>query len=123
MHWATAKLITLDRVEGFLAQGWARHSDVAFAEKAKVLRRELPPHVVGAYDQLKTTHKEPVVGVFQEKCGGCHASLSSAALARLSEDNEACHCEHCGRFIYLAGGHNLTPSDQSHQLTGGHGRR
>jgi predicted nucleic acid-binding Zn-ribbon protein len=121
MHWTTAKLIALDRVEGILAQGWARHSQIAFAEKAKVLRRELPPHIVAAYDHLKTTHQEPVVGVFQEKCGGCHAPLSSAALAHLSEEHEASRCEHCGRFIYVAGSRYVAPSGQAHQLTGGHG--
>jgi hypothetical protein len=114
MHWTTAKLIALDRAEGFLAQGWAEHLQVAFAEPAKALRREIPPHIVAAYDQLKTTHKEPLVGVFQGKCGGCHAALSRTALARLSEDHEASHCEQCGRFIYLAAGHNLAPHLATH---------
>lgn len=107
MHWTTAKLIALDRVEGFLAQGRAKPSQVAFAEKARMLRQELPPHIVATYDQLKTTHKEPVVGVFQEKCGGCHAPLSKPALARLNDDKEVTHCEQCGRFIYLASGREL----------------
>ncbi|NOS70383.1 MAG: hypothetical protein HOP33_10685 [Verrucomicrobia bacterium] len=107
MHWTTAKLIALDRAEGFLAQGWVEHSQAAFAEKAKVLRRELPPHIIAAYDQLKIAHKEPVVGVFQETCGGCHAPLSKPAMARLNDDKEVSHCEQCGRFIYLAGGHDL----------------
>ena len=122
MHWITAKLIALDRVEGFLAEGWARHSEVAFAEKAKGLRQELPPHIVATYDQLKATHKERVVGVFQEKCGGCHALLSKPAMARLNDDKEVSHCEQCGRFIYLAGGHDLASSDQSAQISGGRGR-
>ena len=107
MHWITAKLIALDRAEGFLAQGWARHSEVAFAGKARLLRQELPPHILATYDQLKMAHKEPVVGVFQETCGGCHAPLSKPAMARLNGEKEVIHCEHCGRFIYLAGGHDL----------------
>ncbi len=111
MHWTMAKLIALDRVEGFLAQGWAQYSRVAFAHKAKALRRELPAHVVAAYDEIKATHKEPVVGVFQGKCGGCQTVLSPAALAGLSLDREVSRCEHCGRFIYLAGGRGLTAHD------------
>ena len=107
MHWTTAKLIALDRVEGFLAQGWAQYSRVAFAHKAKSLRRELPAHIVAAYDQIKATHKEPVVGVFQGKCGGCQTVLAPAALAGLSMDRAVNRCEQCGRFIYLAGGRGL----------------
>jgi hypothetical protein len=61
MHWTTAKLIALERAEKFLAHGWAAHSQVEFEQLAKALRCEIPPHLVVAYDQRKTTHKEPVV--------------------------------------------------------------
>jgi hypothetical protein len=114
MHWTTAKLIALERAEGFLAPGWAIPSQVAFAEQAKALRREIPPPLVATYDQLKTEHKEPVVGVRHAKCDGCHSVLSPAALARLSAERAASHCEHCGRFIYLAAGHNLAPHLATH---------
>lgn len=144
MYHTTAKLIALERTEAFLARGWPKGSprvvwsvcqskrcatfttrgeQTAFAEQAKTLRHEIPPHIVAAYDQLKVEHKEAVVGVFEEKCGGCHAPLSLTALKRLNAETEVGRCEHCGRFIYLAGGHNLAASGQSHQLTGGHGRR
>ena len=121
MHWTTVKLIALDRVEGFAAPGWAERSQLVFAEHARRLRREIPPHLVAAYDQLKAEHREPVVGVFQTKCGGCHTPLSPAALAHLSEEHEASRCEHCGRFIYVAGSRYVAPSGQAHQLTGSHG--
>jgi hypothetical protein len=123
MHWTTAKLIVLERAEAFLARGWPKGARATFDEQAKTLRQEIPQHIVAVYDQIKAEHKEAVVGVFEEKFGGCHASLSQTALKRLSEEREVSRCEHCGRFIYLAGGHNLAPSGQSHQLTGGHAKR
>jgi len=107
MHWTTAKLIALERAEGCLAPGWAIPSQVAFAEQAKALRREIPPPLVATCAQLKTEHKEPVVGVRHAKCDGCHSVRSPAALAQLREELEAGRCEQCGRFIYLAGGHDL----------------
>lgn len=144
MHWTTAKLIVLERAEAFLTYGWPKGSprvvwcvcqskrcatfttrgeQTAFAEQAKALRQEIPQHIVAVYDQIKAGHKEAVAGVFEEKCGGCHAPLSQTALKRLSEEREVSRCEHCGRSIYLAGGHNLAPSGHSHQLTGGHAKR
>jgi len=123
MHWTTAKLVALDQAERFLDHGWATHSQVEFELLAKALRGEIPPHLVTAYDRLKLEHKEPVVGVCHKKCDGCHASLSPTALARLSKEHEASNCEQCGRFIYLAVGHDLAPSDRSHQPTGGHSIR
>lgn len=107
MHWTTANLIALDRFEGFLTQGWAQYLRGAFVHKAASLRRELPAHIVAAYDQIKARHQEPVVGVFQGKCGGCQTELSAAALARLGKEREVGQCDHCGRFIYLAGGRDL----------------
>jgi hypothetical protein len=107
MHWTTAKLIVLDRVEDFLVSGQAQYTRVVFAHKARALRRELPAHIVAAYDEIKARHKEPVVGVFEGKCGGCQTALSAAALARLSKERELSQCDHCGRIVYLAGGHDL----------------
>jgi len=123
MHHTTAKLIALDRAEAFLAYGWPEGSQAIFATQAEALRREIPQHIVAAYAQLKAKHKEAVVGVFEEKCGGCHGPLSKTALARLNAETEVSCCEHCGRFIYLAGGHNLAPSGHPHQLPGGDARR
>src|SRR3989442_6003213 len=123
MFHTVAKLITLERTEDILARVWPKGSQTAFAEQAKVLRREIPQHIVAVYDQIKAKHKDAVVGVFADKCGGCHAPLCKAALARLSAETEVSRCEHCGRFIYLTGGHNFAPSGHSHQLTGGHARR
>jgi predicted nucleic acid-binding Zn-ribbon protein len=123
MYHTTAKLIALERTEAFLARGWPKGSQTAFAEQAKTLRHEIPPHIVAVYGQIKAEHKEAVVGVFEEKCSGGHAPLSQTALKRMNAETEVSRCEHCGRFIYLAGGHNLAPSGQSHQLTGGHARR
>jgi hypothetical protein len=120
MHHTTVKLISLQNAEVFLARGWPKGSQTAFAEHARALRHEIPPHIVAAYDQLKAGHKEAVVVVFGGKCGGCHAPLSKTALAGLNAETEINRCEHCERFIYLAGGHNCAPSGQSHQLTGGH---
>jgi len=108
MHWTTAKLIALERAEGFLAHGWTLPSQVAFAEQVKSLRREIPPSLLATYDQLKAGQKEPLVGVSQNKCGGCHSVLSPAALARLSKEYEISQCEQCGRLLYLTGGHDLT---------------
>ena len=119
MHHKTAKLIRLERAEAFLARGWPEGSQVAFAKQAEALRLEIPQYILAAYDQLKAEHKEAVVGVFQEKCGGCHLALSRSVLKRLSEETEVSRCEHCGRFIYLAAGHSLTLSENSHQLSGG----
>lgn len=123
MHHTTAKLIILERAEAFLAFGWPTGSQTAFAEQAKALRHEIPLHIVTAYDRLKAENKEAVVGVFEEKCGGCQTPLSQTALKRLSEETDVSRCEHCGRFIYLAGGHNLAPSSHSLQLPGGEARR
>ena len=115
MHWTTAKLIALDRAEGFLEHGWVLPAQAAFAEQAKALRHEIPPHLVAAYDRLKADHLDPVVGVFQGKCDGCHSGLSPARLAQLRAENEASHCEQCGRFLYLAGGHDLTAHGNPHR--------
>ena|ERR1035437_4485931 len=144
MYHTTAKLIALDRAEALLASGWPKGSprvvwsvcqskrcatfttrgeQTVLARQAKALRQEIPPHIVAAYGQLKAEHKEAVVGVFEEKCGGCHAPRSKTALARLSAETEIGRCEHCGRFIYLAGGHSLASSGHSHHFTGGHSRR
>jgi len=100
MHWTTSKLLALNQAERFLDQDWVAPSQ--FAELVKKMRHEIPPHLVTTYDQLKREHKEPMIGVCQEKCIGCNARLSPTALVRLSEEHEASNCEQCGRFIYLA---------------------
>ena len=120
---ATAKLITLERAEAFSACDRPESSQAAFAKQAEALRREIPSHIVAAYDQLKANHKEAVVAVFEENCGGCRAPLSKTAMARLSVGTEANRCENCGRFIYLAGGHNLARSGPLHHLTGSHSEK
>jgi predicted nucleic acid-binding Zn-ribbon protein len=119
MHWTTAKLIALEQAEKTLAHGRAGHSQFKFTQLTTALRSEIPPHLAFAYDQLKREHKEPVVGVSREKCEGCNAAPSPPALARLREEHEASQCEQCGRFIYLATGHDLAPSCRHHQPAGG----
>lgn len=119
MHHITAKLITLERIEDFMARGWPAGSHEAATSQAKVLRQELPPHIIAAYDEVKTRHKGVVVGVFDNKCGGCHRPLFRTALERLSAEKDVSRCEHCGRFIYLAGG-NAVSHRRSHRLAGGH---
>lgn len=121
MHQITAKLITLERVEGFVKFGWPKGALPTLREQAQRLRRELPPEILSAYDRLKAEAKEAVVGVFEVKCGGCHASLAKAALSRLREETDVNQCEHCGRFIYLAAGHDLMPHHPSHELAGSPG--
>jgi len=123
MHHTTAKLITLERTEAFLAHGWPKSSQPAFARQARALRQELPPHILAAYDQLKARHKDAVVGVFEEKCGGCHRPLSKTALARLNAETEITRCEYCGRFIHLRGCHCFVSRTHSHQLAGGEATR
>jgi hypothetical protein len=118
MHQITAKLITLERVEALVTCGWPKGAVPTLREQAQRLRREISPHILSAYDQLKTEVKDAVVGVFEAKCGGCQASLSKTALARLGEENDVSRCEHCERFIYLAAGHDLMPRHPSRELTG-----
>lgn len=67
MHHTTAKLIALERAEGFLARGWPKASQTTVAAQAKALLHGIPPHSVAAYDQVKARHKEAVVGVFEER--------------------------------------------------------
>lgn len=122
MHPTTTKLITLERTEDFLARDWPAGSPEAATRQAKALRQELPPHIVVAYDEIKLRHKEAVVGVFDNKCGGCHRPLSRTALERLNAETEAGRCEHCGRFIYLAGSHSVSHR-RSHQFAGGDSRK
>lgn len=62
MHPTTAKLITLERTEDFMARGWRAGSREAVANQAKALRQELPPHIVVAYDEIKLRRKGTVVG-------------------------------------------------------------
>ena len=70
MHWTTAKLIKLDKVERYLTHAWSEYQRVEFGNLVRALRTEIPPHLVAAYDQLKHEYKEPVVGTFLEKCDG-----------------------------------------------------
>jgi hypothetical protein len=122
MHPATVKLITLEKIEDFLARGWPAGSHEAVTSQANALRRELQAHLVAAYDEVKAQHKEVVVGVFDEKCGGCRTPVSQIALKRLRLELEVSRCEHCGRFLYLAGGHPLSHC-RSHQFAGDPSRR
>lgn len=122
MHHTTAKMITLERIEALLARGWPEGSQAALAGQARALRRKIPAEIVAAYDELKAEHKVTVVAVFEEKCGGCHLPLTGKALARLREEKEASRCDHCGRFLYLAGGHDLAAHGGSHEPTGGNVR-
>lgn len=121
MHQITAKLITLERVEAFVTFGWPKGALLSLQQQAQRLRRELPPQILSAYDRLKAEVKDVVVGVFEAKCGGCHASLAKAALTRLREETDVNRCECCGRFIYLAAGHDLVPHHPSHELAGSPG--
>src|ERR1035437_2813621 len=114
MHWTTAKLIKLDQAEKYLTHPWSEHLRFEFGNLVRDLRHEIPPYLLATYDQLKLENKDPVVGVVHEKCDGCTASLSLVSLKRLGKEHEASNCEQCGRFIYLAVGHDLTPSDRSH---------
>jgi hypothetical protein len=123
MYHRIAKLIRLERTEAFLARGWPGGSQAAFSDQATALRQEIPPFILATYDQLKTEYQEAVVGVFEEKCGGCQSPLSKTALARLSAETEVSRCEHCGRFIYLVAGHSLASRSHAHQSTGGHETR
>jgi predicted nucleic acid-binding Zn-ribbon protein len=102
MHPITAKLITLERVEAFVTSGWPKGARSPLRDQAKLLRGELPPHILSVFDRLKAEGKEAVVGVFDKKCGGCHAPLSKVAWALLSKETELNRCPLCKRFIYLS---------------------
>jgi C4-type zinc ribbon protein len=123
MHHTTAKLITLERIEDFLARGLPAGSHQAATNQAKALRQELSSDIIAAYGEIKARHKEAVVGVFENRCGGCHRPLSRTSLERLSAEREVSRCEHCGRFIYLASDLKLKSHGHSHDLAGDHSGR
>jgi len=101
MHPITAKLIALERTEACVTSGWRKAAQLPLLEQAKLLRRDLPPHILSVFDRFKTKSNGAVVGVFGSKCDGCHARLSKSALARLKQETEPSRCAHCGRFIYV----------------------
>jgi|GEM_PF-2914147 len=114
MHWMTAKLIALNRAETLLAHDLLKLSQLAFAAQVKALREELPADLLAAYERVRTEHNDPIVGVFQRTCGGCHWPLTAGLLASLDEEKQSCFCPHCGRFIYRAGGQNLVAHPRFH---------
>jgi len=101
MHPITVKLIALQQAEACVTFGWPKTAQMPLREQAKLLRRNLPPHILSVFDQFKTKSKGAVVGVFGSRCDGCHARLSKSALARLKRESEPSRCAHCGRFIYV----------------------
>lgn len=117
MHWTTAKFIALDRAEAMLAHDLPGASRLVFVEQAKALRHELPADLLAAYERARAEYKDPIVGVFQRVCGGCHWPLPAEILAALDEERECCFCPHCGRFIYRAGGHNLAAHPRLHDAS------
>lgn len=119
MHPITAKLILLERTETFVASGSFKGAQASLREQAKRLRRELPAQVVAVFDRLKAEGKEAIVTLFESRCGGCQAPLSKVALERLEQESETVRCEACGRFLYLAIGHELKPHQPSPEVTRG----
>jgi predicted nucleic acid-binding Zn-ribbon protein len=101
MHPITAKLIALERSEACVTSGWPKGAQLRLREQAKLLRRDLPPHILSVFDRFKTETKGAVVRVFGSRCDGCHVGLSKATLARLKQGNELSRCGRCGRFIYV----------------------
>jgi predicted nucleic acid-binding Zn-ribbon protein len=101
MHAITAKLIALERAEACVTSGWPKGAQLRLREQAKLLRRDLPPHILSVFDRFKTESKGAVMGMFGSRCDGCHARLSKSTLARLKQENELSRCAHCGRFIYV----------------------
>lgn len=63
MHRTTAKLITLERTDAFLARGWPEGSQAVLAAQAKALRLEIPPHIAAASDRLKAEHKGVIISM------------------------------------------------------------
>jgi len=110
MHPITAKLITLERMEGLVTIGWPKGAQSSLHGQAKLLRGDLPPHILSVFDRLKAEGKKAVVGVFEERCEGCDAPLSKLALALMSEETEPSRCPMCKRFIYLSG--NLASNNE-----------
>ena len=102
MHLIAANLISLERAEMFLAKGWPSGAQSSFADQARVLRKQIPPHHLARYEELKAQQTNVVVAVVDGVCEGCHSKLSPAALVALNHSPDIPCCEQCGRFVYLA---------------------
>lgn len=102
MHPTTAKLISLDRAEMFLASGWPPGAQSSLADQAQALRKQIAPHILARYEQIKAQKTNVVVAVVNGVCEGCRSKLSRAALVALDDSPEVACCEHCGRFVYPA---------------------
>ncbi len=69
--------------------------------KREALFREVPSHLRGHYERLRSGGGSPVVPVVGGACGGCHLRLVETTVEKVKADREVVTCEHCSRFLYL----------------------
>ena len=100
MHLITAKLISLERAEMFLAKGWPSGVQSSFADQARALRKQIPPHRLARYEELKVQQPNVVVAVVDGVCEGGHSKQSRAALVTLNDSPDVACCGAVDSFIW-----------------------
>jgi uncharacterized protein len=72
-------------------------------ERIDELRTELPPAVRGRLDRFSKGAGRAVVPVINGICYGCFSALPTASMSSLTRNDGLNACDHCGRFLYVAG--------------------
>jgi uncharacterized protein len=67
------------------------------------LRQELPEAMRARLSRFaRATGGRAVVPVINGICYGCFSALPTASMNDLQRNDRVNHCEHCGRFLYVA---------------------
>ena len=68
-------------------------------EQIEELRSEINNDDLIKYDNIKNKHKNPLVKVENNICGGCNVELFMNKISKL-DNNQIIECENCGRLMY-----------------------
>ncbi|HEV7866672.1 MAG TPA: C4-type zinc ribbon domain-containing protein [Chthoniobacteraceae bacterium] len=70
------------------------------AERAK-LATAVDEELLETYEHLFAGKSEAVVGLQHDVCTGCHMKVTAQTAVLVKGRRSICHCENCGRILYL----------------------
>lgn len=64
---------------------------------------QLTPAVRSRYRRIASGRGRAVAPVVSGICYGCFVSIPTAVASKGAHNDQIRHCDHCGRFLYVAG--------------------
>ncbi len=65
------------------------------------LINDIDEKLLKKYNSLKKKKRRPIVGLYEDKCDGCHMSLPTSKISKVKYGKEVSFCDNCGRILHI----------------------